>query len=177
MIDVGVQGRTLRRVVVVGPGGSGKSTLARRLGDRLQLPVIHMDAEFWRPAWQQPSQAEWEQRVEQLVRGEAWVMDGAHRDSLHRALTRAEVVVVLDPTPIVIMLRLLVRRCLGRRRADLRLPERLTRAFLIETWTYRRRLKPDVVAAARASRIELIVLHNSAHVETWLAAFGGRGKA
>ena len=33
----------MRRVVILGCAGSGKTTLARTMGERLSLPVIHLD--------------------------------------------------------------------------------------------------------------------------------------
>jgi adenylate kinase family enzyme len=38
----------MQRVAVIGCGGSGKTTLARQLGELLDLPVIHIDARYWR---------------------------------------------------------------------------------------------------------------------------------
>ncbi len=42
----------MQRVVVLGPSGSGKSTLARKLGDRIGVPVFHLDQAYHRPGWQ-----------------------------------------------------------------------------------------------------------------------------
>ncbi|WP_343388145.1 hypothetical protein [Candidatus Amarobacter glycogenicus] len=45
----------MKRVLIIGSGGAGKSTLARHLGEISGLPVIHLDAEHWRPGWIEPS--------------------------------------------------------------------------------------------------------------------------
>lgn len=60
----------LRRLLVIGGPGSGKSTLAVRLGAALGLPVVHLDAHFWRPGWQESPRAEWADRVAELAAGE-----------------------------------------------------------------------------------------------------------
>ena len=44
--------KSMKKIAIVGCGGAGKSTLARQLGWLLGLPVIHLDAEFWKPGWQ-----------------------------------------------------------------------------------------------------------------------------
>lgn len=38
-----------KRVIIVGNSGSGKSTLAREMGERLGLPVDHLNILFWLP--------------------------------------------------------------------------------------------------------------------------------
>jgi adenylate kinase family enzyme len=37
---------TPRRFLIIGPSGAGKSTLARRIGARLDIPVVHLDRLF-----------------------------------------------------------------------------------------------------------------------------------
>jgi len=34
------------KIMIIGCGGSGKSTLAKRLGEKLKLPIIHLDQLF-----------------------------------------------------------------------------------------------------------------------------------
>lgn len=39
----------MKRIMLIGSGGSGKSTLARELGEKLNIPVYHLDVLFWKP--------------------------------------------------------------------------------------------------------------------------------
>jgi len=32
------------RILVLGPRGAGRSTLARAIGERLEIPIVHLDA-------------------------------------------------------------------------------------------------------------------------------------
>ena len=52
---------TPQRILVVGPGGAGKSTFSIELARRSGLPLIHLDALYWRPqSWGEPSLEEWQ---------------------------------------------------------------------------------------------------------------------
>ena len=52
----------MKRVLVIGSGGAGKSTLARRLGERLGLEVVHLDALYWQAGWVEPAKEAWRER-------------------------------------------------------------------------------------------------------------------
>ncbi|MDP2124712.1 MAG: topology modulation protein, partial [Parvibaculum sp.] len=45
----------MQRILVIGCSGGGKSTLARALGEKLALPVVHLDVLFWKPGWVESS--------------------------------------------------------------------------------------------------------------------------
>jgi adenylate kinase family enzyme len=55
--------------------GAGKSTFARQLGKALDIKVNHLDSAYWRSGWSKPSEDEWLQTVNQLVSGDAWILD------------------------------------------------------------------------------------------------------
>lgn len=57
----------MRKVLVIGPGGAGKSVLANRLGELLNLEVLHLDKFYWRPGWIEMPKTEWLKTVEELV--------------------------------------------------------------------------------------------------------------
>jgi len=86
----------MRRVLVIGSGGAGKSTFARRLAQCAGLPLIHLDAIYWKPGWLETPKEEWTQVVESLLAGERWVMDGNYGGTLEQRLASCDTVVFLD---------------------------------------------------------------------------------
>ena len=42
----------MERILMIGCGGAGKSTLARALGEKLGLPVVHLDKLWWTGNWE-----------------------------------------------------------------------------------------------------------------------------
>jgi adenylate kinase family enzyme len=59
----------MQRIVILGNAGSGKSTLARAIGERLGLPVVHLDTLFWEPNWVETDAEQFRTRVREAV---AW---------------------------------------------------------------------------------------------------------
>jgi adenylate kinase family enzyme len=111
----------MRQVLVIGSAGAGKSTLALKLGQRLGLPVIHLDACFWQAGWKETPRDIWKQRVAELVRGECWVMDGNYGGTLEERVRAADVVVLLECPRLQCIYRVIRRavRYRGRTRPDL----------------------------------------------------------
>jgi hypothetical protein len=60
----------MRRVVILGCSGAGKSTFARALGARLGVPVVHLDALFWRPGWVEPENKAFRAAVAAAIAGD-----------------------------------------------------------------------------------------------------------
>src|SRR5215208_1590330 len=98
-----------RRVLVIGSGGAGKSTLAARIAERSGLPLVHLDALYWRAGWVEAPKDEWARIVERLIAEPAWVMDGNYSGTLERRVAVADLVVFLD-LPRLVCLTRIVRR-------------------------------------------------------------------
>lgn len=144
----------MRKVLLIGPGGAGKSTLATRLGERLGLPVFHLDALYWRPGWKEPTRGEWRATLAPLLAQEAWIMDGNFGGTLDQRLAAADTAILLDLPPLLCAWRVLRRRWRyrGRHRPDMHpgCPEKLDLDFLWWVLTYRVRKRPAVLAKLRA---------------------------
>ena len=91
----------MRRILLIGAGGSGKSVLAARIAAQSGLPLIHLDALFWKPGWVETPRDEWKRIVEELIQRDAWVMDGNYGGTLDLRLAACDTVLFLDFPPIV----------------------------------------------------------------------------
>jgi adenylate kinase family enzyme len=161
-----------RRVLVVGCSGAGKTTFAMRLAEVLGLPVIHLDAEYWRPGWQHTPADEWPARVDDLASRERWVMDGNYGATLEPRLTRAEAVVFLDVPRLTCLRRVIVRSWRYRGRPGPGLPdgcpERLEWQFLVWVWNYEQRSRGRVVSLLAASGLPVVHVHSRREADRWL---------
>ncbi|MEU6784571.1 hypothetical protein ABZ912_35695 [Nonomuraea angiospora] len=150
----------MRRVVILGRGGSGKSTLATRLGAITGLPVIELDKHFWRPGLEATPADQWAAVQGELVRAEAWIMDGdlGPYDVLDVRLRAADTVILLDFSFWRCAWRAIRR---SRERAD----------FWLWVWAYRRRSRPLLLTAiaAHARDAELHVIRNPRALRRFVA--------
>src|SRR5213594_3446981 len=108
----------MERVLVIGSGGSGKTTVGRKLANSLRLPLIHLDAHYWRPGWTPTPPEEWQRVVTQMVVQPRWVMDGNYGGTLDLRLASCDSVVFLDLPRRVCLWRIVKRhfRYRGRTR-------------------------------------------------------------
>jgi len=164
----------VQRILVLGPCGAGKSTLAVKLGERLGLPVIHLDREYWRPGWLEPTADVWAAQVEELIARPRWVMDGNYGGTLARRLERAQLVVNLDYPRRVFFPRI-VRRLLanlGHTRPDMGTGcvERFDAKFWRYAWRYRIDVLPRREAKLAASGVPVIDFALPRETAAWLAA-------
>ncbi len=85
-----------KRILVLGCAGSGKTRLTRRLGERLAVPVIDLDA-LWASAAVRGDLAAFRAVLAEAHAGPAWVSDGNFAlASFDIRLPRADLVVWLE---------------------------------------------------------------------------------
>ena len=165
----------MQRVLVIGAGGSGKTTFARRLAERTGLPLVHLDALYWRPGWVPTPPEEWRALVEGLVARPSWIMDGNYGGTLDLRLAAADAVVFLDLPRTLCLWRVLARRLRtpGRNRPELPAgcPERLSWEFLAWIWTYPSRRRPNILRrlAPVMDAKQVTVMGSASEVEAFLA--------
>ena len=174
----GVEPSRMNRIAVIGCSGSGKSTLSRQLGERLNIPVIHLDRVFWQPGWVEPPRDEFAANVRKAVAGERWILDGNFGNTQHIVLPAADTIIWLD-FPRRICMGRIIKRLLtyfGRTRPDLPggCPEKVDFVFLEYVWNFQNDTRPRIMSrlAQRRADQTLVILRNPADVTRFRREMG-----
>ena len=64
------------KINVVGTSSSGKTTFCRKLSSILSIPHIEMDALFWGPNWNLPTDEEFFPKLRSALKESSWILDG-----------------------------------------------------------------------------------------------------
>lgn len=165
----------MRRILIIGNSGGGKSTLARRLGEKLDLPVVHLDVLFWKPGWIERDDDEFRSRVAEALSADAWVCEGDFRASWDLRMPLADTIVWIDQPPWLCLLRA-IRRVAQYRdgtRPDMAEGCRETIDFNFYGFivTYNRRVRPALKAAlaTHGAAARLVRLRSDREIAAFLA--------
>lgn len=168
----------MRRVLVIGSGGAGKSTFARRLGRALDIEVIHLDSLYWKAGWIETAKAEWAERVAELVRRDAWIMDGNYSGTFDIRVPACDTLIFMDMPRLLCLWRIVKRFFVYRRRTRPDMAagcsEDLNPEFLLWVWNYPKQQRPKVLKLMRenAASKQMIRLRSPAEVERFLVGVG-----
>lgn len=101
----------MNRISIVGVSGSGKSTLANNLGEKLNLPVFHLDKYYWDVGWKEryATKEEFNNVAKGFAEQDKWIIDGNYRGSMDMRFDRADMIIFLDFQKWRCILRVLKR--------------------------------------------------------------------
>lgn len=157
------------KILVLGCPGSGKSTLARKLRDKTGLPLIHLDNIWWRPDGTHISQEEFDRRLEAVLRGERWILDGLYRRTCEVRLRACDTVLFLDYSEAVCMQGLAAR--VGKHRADMPWTEtELDPELVAMVRSFHTQTRPALLALLdQYAQKPCIRFQNRAQADAWLS--------
>ena len=106
-----------KRVAVIGCPGGGKSTFSRALRDRVDLPLYHLDAIYWRDDRTHLSREEFYPLMQEIIAREEWIMDGNYNSTLEWRISACDLLIFLDYPAEVCLEGVRARR--GQKRSDM----------------------------------------------------------
>lgn len=163
---------TVNKILIVGSAGSGKTTFAKSLGEILNLPVIHLDKEYWKPNWVKPEHDEWVEKLEKLLNQERWIIDGNYRSTLKQRVEKADMIIFLDYDRKVCVNSVLSRieENEGKVRDDLSegCIETFDPDFLKWVWDFPIKYRPEILDVLNSSNKEVVILKTRNEASNYL---------
>lgn len=164
-----------RKILVIGSGGAGKSTFARRLSGILGVDIVHLDTLYWKPGWVESSKADWAETIRDVLKRDAWIMDGNYSGTLPERIDACDAVIFLDLPRTTCLWRVIQRSAMYRNatRPDMAegCPERLGFDFFAWIWNYPKRSRPKVVKllGEERNKEKVVWLRTPAETDRFLA--------
>jgi adenylate kinase family enzyme len=163
----------MERILIIGCGGAGKSTLARQLGQKLDLPVVHLDKLFWKPGWVEESQEEFDRKLALELEKSKWIIDGNFNRTMPQRLAKCDTIIYLDFSRWTCLIGVAKRvlTTYGSVRPDMGAgcPERFDLDFLRWVWNYNKNKRQrNYQLLNEATHAKKIVLKNRCMVKQFL---------
>jgi len=99
----------MTRIIVIGSSCSGKSTFSQQLAEKYKIKYIELDQFHWLPNWQERSDKEFIQLVDQATLADTWVMDGNYSKVRDITWPRATQIIWLNHPFHVVLYRAITR--------------------------------------------------------------------
>lgn len=159
--------------MIIGSCGSGKSTFAKQLAHHLNLPLFHLDREYYKPNWEKPSTCEWEEKVQSLVSKHEWIMDGNYFNTLSMRMDEADTAIFLDINKFLCTYRVIKRACSPREsiRQDMGqgCKERLDMDFIQYVGSFDKTMRPRIYELLKNyPQLNIIILKNKRGIKKFL---------
>lgn len=163
----------MERILIIGGNGCGKTTFSEKLAPKLGLPLVHLDALYWRGGWQPAPRAEFDALLLRELEQQRFILDGNMSRTLPLRLQYCDTVIWMDFPRLACVCGAAWRSIKnhGKSRPDLGgfCPEKLDLRFLRSVWNFNKNNRPRFSALlADARGVEVIVLKNRRQARAFL---------
>ena len=86
----------MEKILIIGNAGSGKSTFSKKLAQKLQLPLVHLDKIYWTGNWDHLSREEFDEALQKELIKPQWIIDGNFNRTFPHRLQYCDTVFFFD---------------------------------------------------------------------------------
>ena len=158
----------MKRILIVGSPGAGKSTFARGLAEITGIPLYHMDNLYWNERGEHITRTELLARLDPVLRGESWIIDGNYGATFDHRITFATDVILLDVDTDICISGIISR--VGSERSDIPFVEQGVPTDLLEVASrYKNETLPKMLKTINDNpRVKFIHLHSREDANNYL---------
>ncbi len=162
----------MKKIIILGSPGAGKSTFSFALAEKMGFPLYHLDQIFWRPGWVNIEKEEFDAAVAEVLKKDAWIIDGNYNRTIPMRLEACDTVFFLDYPRLVCFFGV-IRRVLGsygKVRPDMAdgCPERFNLEFLRYTWNFKKQRSGKLKKLLEGANAEIHVFHSRKEAQRYL---------
>lgn len=163
------------KILIIGCGGAGKSTLACIMGEKFNLPVVHLDKLHWLPNWiERPTEQFDKLLLNELLKPQ-WIIDGNFNSSLDLRLKYADLCIFLDyDTDLCLKsVQERVEKYKGKTRPDMTegCLEQVDDEFVEWINNYKQNVRPQSLQLVKNSKVDFLIFTIREQTDKWLDSF------
>lgn len=160
----------------MGCPGAGKSTFAIALAEKTKIPLLHLDFYYHEKGrYYDNNQQAWLSKVETLVKGESWIIEGNYGSTYQLRLPKSDTLIFLDIPTWLSVWSVLKRRFQFRNKQREEMPddwvEKIDPIFFKYVLLFRIKSRKDVVAGIekyKHGNLEIITFTTRNAAYKWL---------
>ena len=151
-------------VLVCGHSGAGKSTFSRKLSNKLDIPVYHLDKLFWNKGWIETPQKEFNKKIKEVISKDKWIIDGNYIKTIDIRAKDADTIIFINMPMYICLYRIFKRRFMyrGKSRPDMAdgCPEGIDIEFFKWVLSYNKKIRPEILKKLSLYKEKNIVVLN-----------------
>ena len=152
------------KIIVIGCGGAGKSTFSRKLSNKLDIPVYHLDKLFFYFFWIETPQKEFNKKIKEVISKDKWIIDGNYIKTIDIRAKDADTIIFINMPMYICLYRIFKRRFMyrGKSRPDMAdgCPEGIDIEFFKWVLSYNKKIRPEILKKLSLYKEKNIVVLN-----------------
>jgi adenylate kinase family enzyme len=160
----------MKKVIIIGCPGSGKSTFARKLKEKTDLPLHHLDMLYWNEDRTTVSREIFDDRLKNVMATGEWIIDGNYARTMETRIKECDTVFFLDYKTDVCIEGIEARK--GKIRSDMPWIETDTpdEEFVAFVKSFEQESKPRIIELLKMySSKNIIIFHDRCEADEYLS--------